>query len=335
MRRLSDAARVAAVCLAGVIGAGDQHVQASGGGRRAPAVGGYVVGTPVVVGVAPVRAGHWGRANVGFATAPALGVAYTAAPALGYTYTAAPALGYAYTAAPTLGYSYTAAPALGYTYAAAPALGVSTTAPTLGYSYAAPTLGGGQLTVPTLGVSLLSAGSGGTFDLGSAKDGDAELILGNALGGERLNRIKDRIREVFRRETSDPSGRPRRSQLIQLLTNEAIAFARTALFAELGPFAPLVERFITDLVKREEAAEDTATNDLAPTPSSTLPSGARSVPVRASGRLIIDRIYIDGKDIEVSGGGNSGGNAGGTTSTGGTTNSGGGGNPGLLPGEGD
>lgn len=263
-----------------ILGAGPA-AWAGGGHGRQPAVGGYTVGSPMVVlGSAPAGGGHlWHRWHtVGAmggvpATAPPLGVAYTLVPTASST---------GATTAPSLG--------MGYSYGPTVVLGGGT-----------PVLGGGTVTYAYPTVSYTAGGGGSAApSLGAGQSSEPEAMLGHALGGPNLKRIKDHVLDLIEDQTSNGK-RPARRKLIRLLTDGAMEFARHELRLDLVNWLPVVRDLVTNLVSDEVGPAESGGDEPAeaaprPRPSSSA-NGRQSIPIQASGYLVIDRIYVDGEAL--------------------------------------
>lgn len=267
---MSEIRRALFWATAAALASGSGSAWAGGGhGRQAAlGVGGYTVGSPVVVlGAVPERGVlGWHKWH----TVGAVGVAPGTAPPLG--------LGYVMTNAGNVAGTMTA-PSLGATW-----------------TYYALTPGGataaGGSTAPSLG-------AGGT--------GDPEVRLGAALSSAGrpgdLQRIKDRIRQLLEEQTRD-GRRPRRSRLIRFLTDAAMTFARDQLRLDLIHWLPDVRDLVTRIVSDEAGGsepglDDEAAEEAADRPVSPASDGRRVIPIRASGYLVIDRITIDGRSITI------------------------------------
>jgi len=164
--------------------------------------------------------------------------------------------------------------------------------PTLGGSGL--NLGGGQYYYPMLGATQPTLG-GGQQLLGGA--GDPETNLAMVLGGNNMaassnrNHISDRLRE----RTANGQ-RPVLSRLISILTKEALDFADSFL-GDLTPATGIIERLVRTVIEDEGRTDEDESkpaggNDNAGTTTSSNRGG---IPIEVRGRIIIDRLYLDGR----------------------------------------
>lgn len=253
--------RIASLSL--LLGYGSIAVAGGGHGRQA-ALGGATVGSPVVVlGSAPAGGHFWHKwQTVGVAqgaTAPPLGMAFT---------TVAPNSG-------TIG--STTAPPLGV------ALGQTVT---LGNQVQ--TLGAGTITYTYPTVTYAASGTSGSTapPLGAGQSSNPEVQLGQALGGERLQRIKDRVRELLFDQQSNGQ-QPTRRKLISLLTDGAMEFARRELRLDLVNWLPVVTDLVTNLVDEEGGTPSPDPKKSPTKETSSITSNGGTITIRAGDNVVI------------------------------------------------